>query len=253
MEPKIASFPGAPDAESYYGLVVFQARKVHRRLAASGEIEVELSDLVQQGFVGLLDASSRYDSRKNAGFATFALPRIHGAMVDYLRHLDPLKQREREKVKELDKVKTDLARVLCREPVVQEIAAHMKLSADEVRKREALRVVAISIEDLCHADPEMGELNANDSAVDPSDPEEHAMRAELADDVNNCLENALDDIQRTVLVHRFLDELTLVQLGTLWNTSKDDIWRREKEAKKKMAACLEDKGWEIEDVAALMP
>lgn len=253
MEPKIASFPGAPDAESYYGLVVFQARKVHRRLAASGEIEVELSDLVQQGFVGLLDASSRYDSRKDTGFATFALPRVHGAMVDYLRRLDPLKQREREKVKALDKVKTVLARELCREPEEQEIAAHMKLSVDEVRKREALRIAAISLEDMCRADPEEDEMNAGDCAIDPSDPEEQVMRAELADDVNNCLEKALDDGQRTLLVHRFLDEITLVELGTLWNTSKDDIWRREKEAKKKMAACLEGKGWKIEDVAALMP
>ena len=42
------------------------------------------SDLVQEGFLGLMDASTRYDSARGASFGTFARPRVIGAMMDFL-------------------------------------------------------------------------------------------------------------------------------------------------------------------------
>ena len=41
-------------------------------------------DLVQEGFIGLLDAHTRYDSTRGVSFGTFARPRVEGAMLDYL-------------------------------------------------------------------------------------------------------------------------------------------------------------------------
>ena len=41
-------------------------------------------DLVQEGFIGLLDAHTRYDSGREISFGTFARPRVKGAMLDYL-------------------------------------------------------------------------------------------------------------------------------------------------------------------------
>ena len=40
-------------------------------------------DLVQEGFIGLLDAHTRYNSTRGS-FGTFARPRVEGAMLDYL-------------------------------------------------------------------------------------------------------------------------------------------------------------------------
>jgi RNA polymerase sigma factor (sigma-70 family) len=41
-------------------------------------------DLVQEGFLGLLDAHTRYDSDRHVSFGTFARPRVVGAMLDFL-------------------------------------------------------------------------------------------------------------------------------------------------------------------------
>jgi RNA polymerase sigma factor (sigma-70 family) len=42
------------------------------------------ADLIQEGFLGLLDAHTRYDSDRGASFGTFARPRVVGAMLDFL-------------------------------------------------------------------------------------------------------------------------------------------------------------------------
>jgi len=69
----------------HYGLVIYAAKQMHRRLTEAGKTGVDLSELIQQGFVGLLEAGSKYDPDRNVPFAGFASPRIHGAIVDYLR------------------------------------------------------------------------------------------------------------------------------------------------------------------------
>ncbi|MEK4141131.1 sigma-70 family RNA polymerase sigma factor [Paenibacillus sp. FSL M7-0547] len=45
----------------------------------------ELDDLISEGTIALLEAYSRYDSRRGVLFTTFAYPAIAGAMSDYLR------------------------------------------------------------------------------------------------------------------------------------------------------------------------
>ena len=41
-------------------------------------------DLIQEGFLGLLDAHTRFDGNGGASFGTFARPRVQGAMLDFL-------------------------------------------------------------------------------------------------------------------------------------------------------------------------
>ena len=235
-----------PVSPQYFGLVLYQAKKIYRRLGLTDGSGIELSELVQQGFLGLAEAWRSYEPDRNILFATFALRRVHGAIVDYLRRLDPLTQREREKLKKLEQIKKSLANELCREPEVREIAQRLGVSEDEVRKRESLRVVLISAESLSVDIPAANEEGgACEFAIDHSDPEKHALarfshaeRVRLAKDVDYCLSEALDDMERSILIHRSQDELTLVQLGALYNISKDFVWRREKDAKRKMKTCL---------------
>jgi RNA polymerase sigma factor for flagellar operon FliA len=253
------SFSEEPVSPQYFGLVVHQAKKIYERLALTGGSGIELSELVQQGFLGLAEAWRNYEPCRNILFATFALPRIHGAIVDYLRHVDPLTQREREKFKKLEQTKRNLLNELCREPEVREIAQRLGVSEDEIRKRESLRIVLFSAEGLSPDSLGGDEENSTEFSVDHSNPEKHALdrfdeaeKVRLAKDMEHCLHKALDDMERSILIQRIQHELTLIELGKLWNTSKDSVARREKEAKRKMKACLENSGWETYDVISLV-
>ena len=56
-----------------------------RRVASSMPHSIELSDLVQDGMIGLIDAACRYDEARGIKFETFAERRVRGAMIDALR------------------------------------------------------------------------------------------------------------------------------------------------------------------------
>jgi RNA polymerase sigma factor (sigma-70 family) len=64
----------------YTELVHKLARKVKRN---HGWIEFE--DLVQEGWLGLLEAKARFDGTRGAAFETYAGHRIVGTMLDYVR------------------------------------------------------------------------------------------------------------------------------------------------------------------------
>ena len=56
-----------------------------RRMAATMPHSIDLSDLVQDGVIGLIDAAHRFDDSRGIKFETFAERRIRGAMIDALR------------------------------------------------------------------------------------------------------------------------------------------------------------------------
>jgi len=74
--------PVIRELDSYLPLVQSTAWRLHRLHNLPQHIH---EDLVQEGFIGLLDAHSRYNLAGGASFGTFARPRVLGAMLDYLQ------------------------------------------------------------------------------------------------------------------------------------------------------------------------
>lgn len=73
------------------------ARRLHRRCP-----QVELEDLISIGTIGLIRAVDRFDPGRGCLVKTIAEHRIRGALLDYLRALDPLPRRVRRFQKERD-------------------------------------------------------------------------------------------------------------------------------------------------------
>jgi len=63
---------------------------------------VELDDLIQEGIIGLLQSYRKYDPEKGASFYTFAMKRIKGSMIDYLRKIDWLPKETRSLIKKYE-------------------------------------------------------------------------------------------------------------------------------------------------------
>jgi RNA polymerase sigma factor for flagellar operon FliA len=74
------------------------AVRIHRRCPSSVAIE----DLVSAGTIGLIQAADRFDHRRNVRFPTLADHRIRGAMLDYLRDLDPMPRATRRFMRDRD-------------------------------------------------------------------------------------------------------------------------------------------------------
>ena len=98
------------------------ARRLHRRCP-----HVELDDLISAGTVGLIQAVDRFDPSRNLKLRTLADHRIRGAMLDYLRQIDPLPRNARRFQKQRDAVMAEFARV-GETPTYEQIAQALGVS-----------------------------------------------------------------------------------------------------------------------------
>ena len=97
-----------------------------RRMAASMPHSIELGDLVQDGMIGLIDASNRFDEKRGIKFETFAERRVRGAMIDALRR-DAWPRGVRRARRELEAAREKLRHELGSEPSLADLAKVMGL------------------------------------------------------------------------------------------------------------------------------
>ncbi|HDU8697547.1 TPA: RNA polymerase sigma factor FliA [Morganella morganii subsp. morganii] len=116
--------------ERYYPLIRHEALKLQVRLPAS----VDIDDLIQAGGIGLLHAVERFDAMQGATFATYAVQRIRGAMLDELRGRDWAPRSVRRQAREITKAVRALEQSLGRAATEQEIADSLQMGIAEYRQ-----------------------------------------------------------------------------------------------------------------------
>ncbi|HIE51845.1 MAG TPA: sigma-70 family RNA polymerase sigma factor [Armatimonadetes bacterium] len=109
-----------------------------------------LEDLVQEGYIGLINAVDMYDVNRGVKFATYASHNISGAIQHYLRDKGKLIREPgwlHDLNQKINKVSSQLAQTLGREPTPAEIAEALDLPEEEVeevlRTREVFRVSSL--------------------------------------------------------------------------------------------------------------
>ena len=95
---------------SHLPQVTLLARKLHSRCSRA----VEIQDLTSAGVIGLIQAVDRFDPARDCLLKTIAEHRIRGAMLDYLRQLDPLPRSVRRFVRKREEARRTLDRNLGR-------------------------------------------------------------------------------------------------------------------------------------------
>jgi RNA polymerase sigma factor for flagellar operon FliA len=110
-------------------------------MASTMPNSIAVSDLVQDGVLGLMDAAHRFDEGRGIKFETFAERRVRGAMIDALRR-DAWPRGVRRVRRELEAARESLRRELGAEPTVADLAR--RVGADETRlERTILRISTI--------------------------------------------------------------------------------------------------------------
>ncbi len=65
------------------------AKKINNKLSYHTRIHVDFQDLVQAGYIGLWNATKKYNSLLGASFTTYAAIKIKGQMIDTIRKYCP--------------------------------------------------------------------------------------------------------------------------------------------------------------------
>ena len=110
--------------------VVDVARSLGSRLPRS----VDIDDLCNAGYSGLLRCLRTFDSSKGRSFVSYMRTRIYGAMVDELRAMDWLPRLMRSRIARRDEVFEELRQELGRDPNEAEVAKRLGISVEAYRR-----------------------------------------------------------------------------------------------------------------------
>ena len=181
------------------------ARFVHRKFPVDGMQD----DLVQEGLLGLLDAKSKYTSKQDCSFQSYAGIRIKGAMMDYLRQQDHLSRTVRSQVQRIKKAKNKLAHELKAKPTLEQLANELNLSVEELAEIDSNggELVSLTEDNEFMLDKEENTQDRADIA-DPLDLQGQSNREQLTQVLQN-----LSDRERQIIQWRYEDERTFPEIA----------------------------------------
>jgi RNA polymerase sigma factor FliA len=218
----------------HVGLVKSLASRLAHRLPA----QVEMSELISVGVIGLIDAAGRYKASLGVPFDAFARRRVHGAMLDSLRSLDWAPRSLRKLRRSVDAAITQLRHELAREPEAAEIAAALAVpEKDYDRMLDQLRSAELAT--IRQASPLEGH-GLLDVAIDPSEgPYAQVERLELRAHLAKAIAQ-LPERERHILTLYFEEELTLAEIGEVIGVGESRVSQLRTQAIARLRSLLRD-------------
>jgi RNA polymerase sigma factor for flagellar operon FliA len=204
----------------YLHLVKYVAGRISVNLPPN----VEINDLINDGILGLIDATEKYDDARGVKFETYAITRINGAILDALRALDWVPRAVRQRARELERVYQELEAQLGRAATPDEVAEKMGLTLKEldVLMQKIRGTSVLSLEEFLPNEkgyeiPLLGTLKDTDNDV---------TSAVEAREVKAALVKAVDDLppqERTVISLYYFEGLTLKEIKGVLNVSESRV------------------------------
>ncbi len=201
-------------------------KNVAGRLAMGFPKSVEVTDLVNTGVIGLIEAFANFDPTRGIKFETYAVPRIRGAILDELRSLDWVPRSTRAKSRELDRACVALEGKLGRKPSHIELAGFMNITMDEFSSTldDVSGATLISLDELIYREednrqiPRVETIEGSSKATVLGEIEDMELRSYLAVAISNLTEQ-----ERLVIALYYYEELTLKEIGEVMQISESRV------------------------------
>ena len=203
-------------------------RYVAGRFAPGLKGYFEFDDLVSAGIHGLIKAVERFNPDLGFKFETYAISRIKGSIVDWLRSINWVPHSTLKKAQELEDAMLKLEQELGRAPTDQETADYLGLSMDEYQQllQQTAPITLISLDELQSSAGEDGnsnlpfqELIPDPNAVDPSSSLEYReVKETLAEAIRR-----LPEREALVITLYYYEGLTLKEIGQVLEVSESRV------------------------------
>jgi len=206
---------------------------------------LDREDELAYGIEGLIQSVDAFDETRGTSFASFAVRRIRGSILDAIRKMDPLPRSLRKSTREVEAASQELAAILGRWPTPKEIAFRMSIPLEQLDG--IMRHAGSKFISLEHALQDRGGENApsfdpvdDDDSGDPAKAADHNASLAMLDDAMRHL-NARD---RAILKLRYAESKPFHEIGAMMGLSESRVCQLHKRIlshlKREMNALLEE-------------
>ncbi len=183
-----------------------QIRFLAYRMKVKLPKNIDISELISAGILGLMESLKKYQADLGIKFETYAENRIRGAMLDELRRLDWFSRGLRQRVRQIDEAMWQLEQELGRIPSVEEVQQRTGLNEKEIHQgmealQSQLAIPLDSIEDTL----------ANDSDRN-GEPFHNTVFNELTEKMALLIDR-LTDKEKLVLSLYYTEELNMREVA----------------------------------------
>ena len=216
-----------------YDKLLPMVRRIAMRLARRLPDHITVADLMSAGWVGLMEACSRSRAdMPDEEFAAYASHRVRGAMLDYLRQLDPATRQARNASRKIAKVISQLTQELGRPPGEDEIAEAMGLDLDQYRTlMSSIASAGMTRIDMVDFD----QIDAVPSWLEP--PDEAAEKRLLTQAVAEAITTLPERLQLVVALY-YQEGCTLREIGAVLDVSESRVCQLHAEAMHRLRAAV---------------
>jgi RNA polymerase sigma factor for flagellar operon FliA len=220
--------------ERHLPLVTFTVNRMSEFLG-SGIMDRE--DAIAYGVKGLISAIDGFDESKGTTFATYAVLRIRGAVLDAARSMDILPRSQRQRIREVEQATNDLAQHLGRWPTVKELAMKTGFAINEVKTLQSQRGTQVqSLEQTTSSRDEDHEwqIEDPDETVDPASVVDRKAVLSLL----SAAITSLDQRERKIVHMLYNEGLPLRAIGDHLSISVSRVSQIHRRTLSRLRACL---------------